>query len=147
MARAGIPYLSLTLTAAVGVLGATLAMYIAWGEGVPQTFPAAVVNAAATPAAAALVGFSICFSPSGRCGGTKRISGNGARKCRKSAPRPPPGLERLLEEARVERERAQAQQEQNRQMIADLTARNLELNARLIDILERRNGNGSAQSS
>ena len=147
MTRAGIIYLSLTLTAALSVLGATLGLYIAWGEGVPQTFSAAVVNTAATLAAATFVGVFDMFFTIQQMRQNEENQRQWREELQKERAESNARLERLLEEARVQQERARVQQEQNQQMIADLMARNLELNARLLDLLERRNGNGSAQSS
>ena len=58
-------------------------------------------------------------------------------------------VEKILEDFRSERERARVQQEQAQQIIADLLARNLELNTRLLELLERRNGNrnGSGEAA
>ena len=161
MTRSGIIYLSLTLTAALGVLGTTLGLYIAWDERIPETFSAAVVNTAATLAAATFVGvFDMFFTLAQmrqneenqrqwREELQKEREKTDAMRAEADAKRAAADarLERLLEDARVEREQARVQQEQNRQLIADLLARNLELNTRLLDLLERRNGNGSAQSS
>ena len=147
MTRAGIIYLSLTLAAALSVLGATLGLYIAWGEGVPQTFSAAVVNTAATLAAATFVGVFDMFFTIQQMRQNEENQRQWREELQKERAESNARLERLLEEARVQQERARVQQEQNQQMIADLMARNLELNARLLDLLERRNGNGSAQSS
>ena len=59
-------------------------------------------------------------------------------------------LDQFLEESRAEREEARAQREQNQQMFAAvleqnraIMEQNQALTDRLIDILERRNGNGS----
>ena len=147
MTRAGIIYLSLTLTAALSVLGATLGLYIAWGEGVPQTFSAAVVNTAATLAAATFVGvFDMFFTIQ-----QMRQNEENQRQWREELQkeRAEAQKERAEADARLERllEEARAEREQNQRVISDLLARNLELNARLLELLERRNGNGSAQSS
>ncbi len=164
MTRAGIIYLSLTLTAALGVLGTTLGLYIAWGEKVPATFSAAVVNTAATLAAATFVGvFDMFFTIQQlrQNEENQRLWREEMQKERAEAQKERAEanarVERLLENARIEREQARVQQEQariqqehariqqehNQQLIADLLARNLELNARLLELLERRNGNGS----
>ena len=158
MTRAGITYLSLTLTAAASVLGATLWLYIAYAKGVPDTFSAAVVNTAATLAAATFVGvFDMFFTIQQMRQNEEnqrqwreelqkeRAEAQAAAQQERAAAQQERAaanarLERLLEDARIERE-------QNQQVIADLLARNLELNARLLELLERRNGNGSAQSS
>ncbi len=172
LTRAGIIYLSLALTAAVSVLGATLGLYIAWSVSVPVTFSAAVVNTAATLAAATFVGvFDMFFTiqqmrqneenqrrwreelEKERAEAQKaRAEAQKARaEAQKARAEANARLEGLLvdaqaerEQARVEREQARVQQEQNQQVIADLLARNLELNARLIELLERRNGNGQS---
>ncbi len=172
LSRAGIIYLTLTLTAAFGVLGATLWLYIAHDRDVPETFSAAVVNTAATLAAATFVGvFDMFFTiqqlrkneeDRKQWDETLRQWQENVRKERADADA---RIERLLEDARVERERAiaqqeraiaqqeqaraqqeqaRAQQEQNQQLIANLLTQNLELGNRLLDLLERRNSNGSA---
>ena len=51
------------------------------------------------------------------------------------------------EEAKAERAEARAQREQNQQMFNALLEQNQTLTARLLDLLERRNGNGSARAS
>ena len=140
MTRAGIIYLSLTLAAALSVPGATLGLYIAWGEGVPQTFSAAVVNTAATLAAATFVGVFDMFFTIQQMRQNEENQRQWREEMEKERAEADARLERLLEEARAERE-------QNQRVISDLLARNLELNARLLELLERRNGNGSAQSS
>ena len=151
LTRAGIIYLSLTLTAAASVLGATLGLYIAWGEGVPQTFSAAVVNTAATLAAATFVGVFDMFFTIQQMRQNEENQRRWQVELQKERAEADARVERLLEDARVEREQARVQQEQariqqeqNQQLIADLLARNLELNARLLELLERRNGNGSS---
>ena len=144
LTRAGIIYLSLTLTAAASVLGATLGLYIAWGEGVPQTFSAAVVNTAATLAAATFVGVFDMFFTIQQMRQNEENQRRWQEELQKERAEADARVERLLEDARVEREQARIQQEQNQQLIADLLARNLELNARLLELLERRNGNGSS---
>ena len=165
LSRAGIIYLTLTLTAAFGVLGATLWLYIVYDRGVPETFSAAVVNTAATLAAATFVGvFDMFFTIQQlRKNEEDRRRWDGDRErwdedrkqwqegIQKERAEANVRLERLLEEARIEREQARvqqeqaiAQQEQNQQLLANLLAQNLELNNRLLELLERRNGNGSA---
>ena len=164
LSRAGIIYLTLTLTAAFGVLGATLWLYIVYDRGVPETFSAAVVNTAATLAAATFVGvFDMFFTIQQlRKNEEDRRRWDGDRErwdedrkrwdedrkqwqegIQKEQAEANVRLERLLEEARIEREQARAQQEQNQQLLANLLAQNLELNNRLLELLERRNGNGS----
>ena len=181
--RAGIIYLTLTLTAALGVLVATIWLYVAYDRGVPETFSAAVVNTAATLAAATFVGvFDMFFTiqqlrkneedrkqwqaelEQARKEADARREEERAEAQRQRAEAQEQRaeaqrqrsvadarLERLLEDFRNEREQAQArqaqaqaQQEQSQQVIADLLAQNMELNARLIELLERRNGNGAA---
>ena len=179
LSRAGIIYLTLTLTAAFGVLGATLWLYIVYDRGVPETFSAAVVNTAATLAAATFVGvFDMFFTIQQlRKNEEDRRRWDGDRErwdedrkrwdedrkqwqegIQKERAEANVRLERLLEEARIEREQARAQQEearaqqeearaqqeQNQQHLANLLAQNLELNNRLLELLERRNGNSSA---
>ena len=155
--RAGITYLALTVAAAIGVLGTTLGLYIVWGERVPATFSAAVVNTAATLAAATFVGvFDMFFTIQQlrQNEENQRLWREEMQKERAEAQKERAEanarVERLLENARVEREQARVgqeharvQQEQSQQLIADLLARNLELNARLLEMLETRNDNNS----
>ena len=166
--RAGIAYLSLTLAAAISVLGTTLGLYIVWGEKVPATFSAAVVNTAATLAAATFVGVFDMFFTIQQMRQNEENQRLWREEMQKERAEANARIERLLEDARVEREDARVereqarvqqeqarvereqvrtQQEQNQQLIADLLARNLELNARLLELLERRNGNGSSAVS
>ena len=56
-------------------------------------------------------------------------------------------FDQFIEEIRAEREESRAQREQSQQALESLLEQNRLLTDRLIDILERRNGNGSAQSS
>ena len=163
--RAGITYLALTVAAAIGVLGTTLGLYIVWGERVPATFSAAVVNTAATLAAATFVGvFDMFFTIQQlrQNEENQRIWREEMQKERAEAQKERAEaqkeraeanarVERLLENARVEREQARigqeqarVQQEQSQRLIADLLARNLELNARLLEMLETRNDNNSS---
>ena len=174
MSRAGIAYLSLTLTAALSVLGTTLGVYIVWDEKIPATLSAAVVNTAATMAAATFVGvFDMFFTIQQlrQNEENQRQWRDELQKERAQAQQERAAadarLERLLEEARVERERDRdrqeqdrarqeedrarqeedrARQEQNQQLIANLLAQNQELHSRLLELLERRNGNGSNNS-
>ena len=145
--RAGIAYLSLTLAAAISVSGTTLGLYIVWGEKVPATFSAAVVNTAATLAAATFVGVFDMFFTIQQMRQNEENQRLWREEMQKERAEANARIERLLEDARVEREQARVQQEQNQQLIADLLARNLELNARLLELLERRNGNGSSAVS
>ena len=158
LTRAGIIYLSLALTAAVSVLGATLGLYIAWSVSVPVTFSAAVVNTAATLAAATFVGvFDMFFTIQQMRQNEEnqrrwreelekeRAEAQKARaEAQKARAEANARLEGLLVDAQAEREQARVEREQSQQVIADLLARNLELNARLIELLERRNGNGQS---
>ncbi len=51
------------------------------------------------------------------------------------------------EATRAEREEARAQREQSQQMFAALMEQNQLLTARLLDLLERRDGNGSGNAA
>ena len=189
MTRAGAIYLTLTLTAAFSILGVTLWLYIAYDRGVPETFSAAVVNTAATLAAATFVGVFDMFFTIQQLRKNEEDRKHWQAELEKARKEADARVERLLDEfrnereqarvqqeqarkdqqeqarvqqeqarvqqeqarvqqeqARVQQEQAQIRQEQNQQAIADLLARNMELNARLMDLLERRNGtdNGSA---
>ncbi len=142
MSRAAIIYLSLTLFVAVGILAATLAIYIIWDKQAPETLSAAVVNTAATLAAATFVGvFDMFFTIA-----QMRRNEEDRRQWQDN-------LERLLSELQAERElnRAErvlylarleedrARQEENQQQTNALFSRMLEL-------LERRNGGGNGAS-
>ena len=144
LTRAGIIYLSLALTAAVSVLGATLGLYIAWSVSVPVTFSAAVVNTAATLAAATFVGVFDMFFTIQQMRQNEENQRRWREELEKERAEANARLEGLLVDAQAEREQARVEREQNQQVIADLLARNLELNARLIELLERRNGNGQS---
>lgn len=172
MTRAGVAYLTLTLTAAVSILCTTLWLYLTYAKGVPETFSAAVVNTAATLAAATFVGvFDMFFTiqqlrqneenqRQWRAEAQKERA-EAQAEAQKERAEANARLERLLEDfrvgqeqakvereqAKVEREQAKVEREQNQQLIASLLTQNLELNARLLDLLERRNGNGSASAS
>ncbi len=165
MTRAGVAYLTLTLTAAVSILCTTLWLYLTYAKGVPETFSAAVVNTAATLAAATFVGvFDMFFTiqqlrqneenqRQWRAEAQKERA-EAQAEAQKERAEANARLERLLEDfrvgqeqAKVEREQAKVEQEQNQQLITSLLTQNLELNARLLDLLERRNGNGSASAS
>ncbi len=140
LTRAVIIYLSLALTAAISILGATLGLYIAWGVSVPLTFSAAVVNTAATLAAATFVGVFDMFFTIQQMRQNEENQRRWREEMQQERAAADARLERLLEDARVEREQSQ-------RLIADLLARNLELNTRLLEALERRNGNGSGNAS
>ena len=144
LTRAGIIYLSLALTAAVSVLGATLGLYLAWSVSVPVTFSAAVVNTAATLAAATFVGVFDMFFTIQQMRQNEENQRRWREELEKERAEANARLEGLLVDAQAEREQARVEREQNQQVIADLLARNLELNARLIELLERRNGNGQS---
>ena len=164
MTRAGVAYLTLTLTAAVSILCTTLWLYLTYAKGVPETFSAAVVNTAATLAAATFVGvFDMFFTiqqlrqneenqRQWRAEAQKERA-EAQAEAQKERAEANARLERLLEDfrvgqeqAKVEREQAKVEREQNQQLITSLLTQNLELNARLLDLLERRNGNGSASA-
>ena len=132
------------MTAAVSVLGATLGLYIAWSVSVPVTFSAAVVNTAATLAAATFVGVFDMFFTIQQMRQNEENQRRWREELEKERAEANARLEGLLVDAQAEREQARVEREQNQQVIADLLARNLELNARLIELLERRNGNGQS---
>ncbi len=103
MSRAAIIYLSLTLFVAVGILAATLAIYIIWDKQAPETLSAAVVNTAATLAAATFVGvFDMFFTIA-----QMRRNEEDRRQWQEN-------LERLLSELQAERELNRAERELNR---------------------------------
>ena len=149
MSRAAIIYLSLTLLVAVGILAATLAIYIIWDKQAPETLSAAVVNTAATLAAATFVGvFDMFFTIA-----QMRRNEEDRRQWQDN-------LERLLSELQAERELNRAERElylarleEDRARLEEDRAR-LEENqqqtnalfSRMLELLERRNGGGNGAS-
>ena len=142
MTRASIIYLAFTLTAALAVLGTTLWLYIIWDEKVTATFSAAVVNTAATLAAATFVGVFDMFFTIQQMRQNEENQRQWRAEMQEERAKAEERVEKILEDFRSERE-------QNHRMIADLLARNLELNTRLLELLERRNGNrnGSGEAA
>ena len=142
MTRASIIYLAFTLTAALAVLGTTLWLYIIWDEKVTATFSAAVVNTAATLAAATFVGVFDMFFTIQQMRQNEENQRQWRAEMQEERAKAEERVEKILEDFRSERE-------QNHRMIADLLARNLELNTRLLELLERRNGNrnGSGEAT
>ena len=150
MSRAAIIYLSLTLLAAVGILAATLVIYIIWDKPAPETLSAAVVNTAATLAAATFVGvFDMFFTIA-----QMRRNEEDRRQWQDN-------LERIVVEFRAEREQYQAREEQRQAREDQRQAREEQrqallvenqqqtnaLFARMIELLERRNGGNGASET
>ncbi len=143
MSRAAIIYLSLTLLAAVGILAATLAIYIIWDKPAPETLSAAVVNTAATLAAATFVGVFDMFFTIAQL-----------RRNEEDRQQWQDNLERIVAEFRAEREQYQAREEQRQareeQRQALLVENQQQTNvlfARMIELLERRNGGNGASET
>ncbi len=139
----GSAYVSIALTVAAAVLYATIEIYSDGNRDLPDTFSASVTNTAATLAIAAFIGVVDMFF---KFEETKER----AEERRQWEAR----IDQFLEETRAEREEAKAQREQNQQMFAAMMEQNRAmmeqsrlLTARLLDLLERRNGNGSASAS
>ena len=121
--KSAIAYLAGALLAAFSVMGTTMWLYLAAGRPLYETFSAAVVNTAATLAAATFVGvFDMFFT-------LQQMRHN-----RESERR----WEELVAQMRQD---FQAQQEAHQQQIAALLEQNQQMYARLIELLERRNGN------
>ncbi len=133
--KSAIIYLAGALLAAVSVLGATLWLYLAAGRPVYETFSAAVVNTAATLAAATFVGvFDMFFT-------LQQMRHN-----RESERRWEGLVAQLRQDFQAERERSQAQQKAYQQQIDALLAQNQQMYARLLELLERRNGSADSAS-
>ena len=158
--RSAIAYLAGALLAAFSVLGATLWLYLAAARPVHETFSAAVVNTAATLAAATFVGvFDMFFT-------LQQMRHN-----RESERRWEGLVAQLRQDFQAERERSQAQQaayheqqeayreeqaayrvqqearqEESQQQIAALLMQNQQMYARLLELLERRNGSADGPS-
>ena len=125
----------MTLLAAVGILAATLAIYIIWDKQAPETLSAAVVNTAATLAAATFVGvFDMFFTIA-----QMRRNEEDRRQWQEN-------LERLLAELQAERELYRAQLEEDRSRQEENQQQTNALFARMIELLERRNGGGNGAS-
>ena len=143
MSRAAIIYLSLTVLMAVGILAATLAIYIIWDKPAPETLSAAVVNTAATLAAATFVGVFDMFFTIAQL-----------RRNEEDRQQWQDNLERIVAEFRAEREQYQAREEQRQareeQRQALLVENQQQTNvlfARMIELLERRNGGNGASET
>ena len=157
MSRAAIIYLSLTLLAAVGILAATLVIYIIWDKPAPETLSAAVVNTAATLAAATFVGVFDMFFTIAQM-----------RRNEEDRQQWQDNLERIVAEFRAEREQYQAREEQRQAREDQRQAREEQrqareeqrqallvenqqqtnaLFARMIELLERRNGGNGASET
>ena len=102
----------------------------------------AVVNTAATLAAATFVGVFDMFFTIQQMRQNEENQRQWRAEMQEERAKAEERVEKILEDFRSERE-------QNHRMIADLLARNLELNTRLLELLERRNGNrnGSGEAA
>ena len=146
----GSAYVLIALTVAAAVLYATVRIYSDGNRDLPDTFSASVTNTAATLAIAAFIGVVDMFF---KFEETKER----AEERRQWEAR----VDQFFEEARVQREEmraereeakaeraeARAQREQNQQMFNALLEQNRVLTTRLLDMLERRNGNGPNSAS
>ena len=133
---AGTAYVSVAMTVAAAVLYATIRIYSEGNRDLADTFSASVTNTAATLAITAFIGVIDMFFKF-------EESKERAEERRQWEAR----FDQFIEEIRAEREESRAQREQGQQALESLLEQNRLLTDRLIDILERRNGNGSAQSS
>ena len=119
-----------------------MAVYIIWDKQAPETLSAAVVNTAATLAAATFVGvFDMFFTIA-----QLRRNEEDRRQWQDN-------LERIVADFRAEREQYQAREEQRQareeQRQALLVENQQQTNvlfARMIELLERRNGGGNGAS-
>ena len=153
----GIAYLSVALAAATGILYATIRIYTDGGKGLPDTFSASVTNTAATMGIAAFIGAIDMFfkfeETKERAEERRQWEARFDRFVEEiRAEREEARAER--QEARAQREEARAQREQNQQAFGAvleqnraIIEQNQALTDRLINILERRNGNGSGNAS
>ena len=123
--KSAIAYLAGALLAAFSVMGATLWLYLAAGRPLYEIFSAAVVNTAATLAAATFVGvFDMFFT-------LQQMRHN-----RESERRWEELVAQMRQDFQAQQEAQQAQQQQ----LAALLEQNQQMYARLLDFLERRNG-------
>ena len=136
---AGTVYVAVAATMAAVVLYATIRNYSAGNRDLPDTFSASITNTAATLGITAFIGAIDMFFKF-------EESKERAEERRQWEAR----VDRFLEETRAEREEARAQREQSQQMFAAVLEQNRAvieqnqlLTTRLLDVLERRNGNGS----
>ena len=147
--KSAIIYLAGALLAAFSVLGATLWLYLAAARPVHETFSAAVVNTAATLAAATFVGvFDMFFT-------LQQMRHN-----RESERRWEELVSQIRQDFqaqqaayrsdqaayRADQAAYQARQEESQQQIAALLMQNQQINARLLELLERRNGAAAGAS-
>ena len=154
--RSGIAYLAGALLAAFSVLGATLWLYLAAARPVHETFSAAIVNTAATLAAATFVGvFDMFFTLQ-----QMRHNRESERRWEELVAQMRQDLQAERERSQAERAAYQARQEESRQQIAKLLAgqeayrvqqeallmQNQQMYARLLELLERRNGSAAGTS-
>ena len=129
---AGTAYVSVAAAIALAVLYATIRIYSAGNRDLPDTFSASITNTAATMGIAAFIGAIDMFFKFEE--GKERAEERRQWEAR---------FDQFIEEIRAEREESRAQREQNQQTLAALLEQNRLLTDRLIDLLERRNGNGS----
>ena len=129
---AGTAYVSVAAAIALAVLYATIRIYSAGNRDLPDTFSASITNTAATMGIAAFIGAIDMFFKFEE--GKERAEERRQWEAR---------FDQFIEEIRAEREESRAQRGQNQQTLAALLEQNRLLTARLIDLLERRNGNGS----
>ena len=138
--KSAIIYLAGALLAAFSVLGATLWLYLAAARPVHETFSAAVVNTAATLAAATFVGvFDMFFTLQ-----QMRHNRESERRWAELVAQMRQDFQAQQERSQAQQEAYQARQEESQQQIAALLAQNQQINARLLDLLERRNGAAGA---
>ena len=140
--KSAIIYLAGALLAAFSVLGATLWLYLAAARPVHETFSAAIVNTAATLAAATFVGvFDMFFTLQ-----QMRHNRESERRWAELVAQMRQDFQAQQERSQAQQEAYQARQEESQQQIAALLAQNQQINARLLDLLERRNGSADGAS-
>ena len=159
--KSAIAYLAGALLSAFSVMGTTLWLYLAAGRPLYETFSAAVVNTAATLAAATFVGvFDMFFTLQ-----QMRHNRESERRweelvaqmrqdfqAQQEAQQARHEAQQARQEAQqqqlaAQQEAYQARQDENQQQLAALLEQNQQINARLLDLLERRNGIADGASS
>lgn len=156
----GRAYLATAVAMAAAMLVATIRIYTYGDKSLPDTFSASVTNTAAVIGIAAFIGaidMFFKFEETKERAEERRqwearvdqfLEEARAQREEMRAEREETRAEREetraeREEAKAERAEARAQREQNQQMFNALLEQNQTLTARLLDLLERRNGNGS----
>ena len=153
LTSAGTAYLAVATGIAAAALYATIRIYTVGNRDLPDTFSASVTNTAAVMGIAAFIGAIDMFfkfeETKERAEERRQWEARFDQFLEEArAQREEARVQR--EEIRAEREESRAQREQNQQMFAAvleqnraIMEQNQALTDRLLDLLERRNGNGS----